>query len=388
MRPSRLPKPLFPLIAIMLFGHIAVSGGRVASSVFVLQSGAGESAVGLLIGLYSVVSVLLGLQFGRWSDRFGPRRVVTGGVLSILVGILLPVCWPALPSMLAGAVFCGTGVTVASVAIQHAVGALPIETTQQRVALFGWLTLGHSTSSVLGPFIAGAMIDAAGFRAAFAALCVGTLLALVLTRKVADTHGDEVAPTPSRHARGWRGLLADPSLRMIYLLTSANAVAWDAFTFLGPVLGHRAALSATAIGTMMSCFALGTFAVRAVIPWVAHRLGEWRMLAAALTLIACVWALLPFARAGVPLFLLAFLLGSGVGCGQPNVLSLLHRFAPAGRVGEAIGLRSLFGNLSGVGVPWLFGATAAVAGLWPVCWLIAGAAAFASTRARRGTLLG
>jgi len=84
------------------------------------------------------------------------------------------------------------------------------------------------------------------------------------------------------------------------------------------------------------------------------------------------------------LFVLAFALGAGVGCGQPNVLSLLHHHAPAGRVGEAIGLRSVFGNLSGVAVPWGFGLTVAALGPWPVCWAIALAAGYASRRARAG----
>ena len=164
-----------------------------------------------------------------------------------------------------------------------------------------------------------------------------------------------------------------------------NAIAWDAFVFLGPVLGHHAALSATAIGAMMSSFALGTFSVRLVIPVIAHRITQWVMIGASLLLVAAVYLVLPFAR-----------LDSGALCARlragraewaapsPMCWRLLHRHAPAGRVGEAIGLRSLFGNLSGAGVPWIFGLTAASAGLLPVCWAIAAISLFGAWRARRG----
>ena len=183
---------------------------------------------------------------------------------------------------------------------------------------------------------------------------------------------------------GWRGLLGEAGLRRIYIVTAANAIAWDAFVFLGPVLGHHAALSATAIGAMMSSFALGTFSVRLVIPVIAHRITQWVMIGASLLLVAAVYLVLPFASWTLALFVLAFALGAGVGSAQPNVLALLHRHAPAGRVGEAIGLRSLFGNLSGAGVPWIFGLTAASAGLLPVCWAIAAISLFGAWRARRG----
>ncbi|GAA5184717.1 hypothetical protein GCM10025771_39410 [Niveibacterium umoris] len=377
--PARFPPQLIALIGVMLFGHIAVAGGRVTASLFLLRHGYGEAAVGVLIALYSVLSVAFGMHFGRWSDRYGPQPVIRGGLAAILLGILLPAAWPALPAMMVGGVLCGTGITIVSVAIQHAVGNLPVASPTQRVALFAWLTLGHSTSSVIGPFIAGTVIDTAGFRAAFAVLCGGTLLALLLSTQL---RGDAVAADPqaatSTTKAGWRGLLQSPTLRRVYLLTTINAIAWDAFTFFGPVLGHRAALSATAIGTVMSAFALGTLAIRLVVSAAGHRFSEWRMLAAALALEALVWSAFTVARGASALMALAFLLGCGVGCGQPNVLSLLHRHAPQGRAGEAIGLRSLLGNVSGLGVPLLFSATVALAGVWPVCAAIALAAGVAS----------
>ena len=371
-------------MAIMLCGHVAVSGGRVAASLFALDSGAGESSVGLIVGLYAAVSAVFAMHFGRWSDRFGPRAVVRGGLALILFGIALPAIWPALPALYCSAICCGTGITVISVAIQHAVGNLPVSTTGERIALFGWLTVGHSVSSVLGPFVAGSLIDLAGFRVAFASLALGSLIAIVLSARVPADHIDAGLAEDHKGRGGWRGLLGSPVLRRIYLLTGVNAVAWDAFTFLGPVLGHRAQLSATAIGIMMSCFASGTLAVRLATPWLGHRLGELRILTLSFSLIAIVYLWLPFSGWIGLLFVLAFALGAGVGCGQPNVLSLLHHHAPAGRVGEAIGLRSMFGNLSGVAVPWGFGLTVAALGTWPVCWAIALAAGYASRRARAG----
>lgn len=366
----------------MLLGHVAVSGGRMASSLFALQQGAGEPAVGVIVGLYSVLPVLFGLHFGRWCDLYGSRRVARGGLLLILLGILLPAAWPALTAIYLGALSAGAGMTLLAVSIQNAAGAIPLPAGHARVGVFGWLTLGHSASSVLGPMIAGVMVDGIGFRAAFGMLSAATLAALVISRRVPRVPQAPSALAAPRAHLGWRGLLAEPGLRRIYWVTTANAIAWDAFSFLGPVLGHRAQMSATGIGTMIASFAVGTFAIRLLVSSLGHRFTEWRMLGMALALVSAVWLAFPFAPAGPALFVLPFLLGCGVGCGQPNVLSLLHRYAPPGRSGEAIGLRSFFGNASGLAVPLVFGATTLVAGVWPICWLIAAGAGSAAAIAR------
>ncbi|WP_417069852.1 MFS transporter [Niveibacterium terrae] len=378
------PPRLLPLIAILTLGHVAVSGGRVVATLFALKSGAGDGAAGLIIGLYAILPALFSLQFGRWIDRFGPRRVSLLGIALILTGILAPVAVLALPTIYLSALLCGCGLTLVTVSVQFAVGSLPVASEAERVGLFGWMSLGFSTSAVIGPSVAGSVIDLAGPRAAFAVLALACCSTLALVSRLpADPRSVQPAASGKLGA-GWRGLLGDAGLRRIYIVTAANAVAWDAFTFLGPVLGHHANLSATAIGAMMSSFALGTFLVRLVIPAIAHRIAQWVMIGASLLLVAAVYLILPFVSWTLALFALAFALGAGVGSAQPNVLALLHRYAPVGRIGEAIGLRSLFGNLSGAGVPWIFGLSAASAGLLPVCWAIAATSLLGAWWARRG----
>lgn len=88
----------------------------------------------------------------------------------------------------------------------------------------------------------------------------------------------------------------------------------------------------------------------------------------------------PFFETLTPLFVVAFVLGLGLGASQPNVMSLLHSVVPKGRVGEALGVRvtilmgchvflpPAFGVLSAaVGVFSIFASMAALmgcAGLW------------------------
>ena len=68
---------------------------------------------------------------------------------------------------------------------------------------------------------------------------------------------------------------------------------------------------------------------------------------------------------------LSFLLGLGLGCAQPVIMSRLYEVAPAGRQGEAVGVRTLLLNGSHTLIPVASGALSAAAGMFPAFWLIA-----------------
>jgi len=67
----------------------------------------------------------------------------------------------------------------------------------------------------------------------------------------------------------------------------------------------------------------------------------------------------------------AFLLGLGLGAAQPNVMSLVHSRSPQGRVGEALGLRSMIIHSSQVVLPLVFGAFGSVLGAAAMFWTMA-----------------
>jgi hypothetical protein len=68
----------------------------------------------------------------------------------------------------------------------------------------------------------------------------------------------------------------------------------------------------------------------------------------------------------------AFILGLGLGATQPSVMSLIYATAPAGRAGEAVGLRSVVLNASSTVLPLAFGGVGAAVGMTPVFWSMAG----------------
>ena len=133
-----------------------------------------------------------------------------------------------------------------------------------------------------------------------------------------------------------------------------------------PIYGHAIGLSASAIGAVLAMFAAASFIVRIIMPQLTARFGEEQVLTVSIFIAAAVYLLFPLVESGVLLAVIAFVLGMGTGCGQPLTMMMIHARAPAGRSGEALGLRMAINNLTHIVVPLLFGALGTAFGLAPV----------------------
>jgi MFS family permease len=66
---------------------------------------------------------------------------------------------------------------------------------------------------------------------------------------------------------------------------------------------------------------------------------------------------------------IAFVIGIGVGCTQPLLMSSAFEKSPVGRAGEVTGLRLTANNVARIAMPLLSGALGAALGAAPVFWL-------------------
>jgi MFS family permease len=112
--------------------------------------------------------------------------------------------------------------------------------------------------------------------------------------------------------------------------------------------------------------------------WTERQVLMWALLVSGAS-----YVLFPYAQSAATLAALSFVLGLGLGSGQPMVMSLLHTHAPAERIGEAVGVRMSLINTASVVVPLLFGAVGSSVGLAPVFWSMGACLASGGLLARR-----
>jgi len=378
---ERRPRTLLALIGLGILNHTVLTGSRVTVSLYALSLGASPFVVGSLMGLYSLLPMLLAIGAGRLSDRVGVRTPMLAGSCGMALGVALPRIFPGLPALFATTALIGVAFMLFQVSAQNATGELGEPADRPRN--FSLLALGYSVSGFSGPLIVGVLIDHAGFAATFA-----TLIVLPLVPAAVLARGRLALPRQRpAHALDTRGsaleLLQNRHLRRVFAVNALLAMAWDLHTFFIPIYGARLGLSASFIGVILAAFAAATFFVRLAMAWIARKFSEFEVLTAALFVASAAYALFPFVATLAPLMTLSFLLGLALGSAQPMVMSLLHSISPAGRMGEAAGMRMAIINASTFAVPLMFGAIGSSVGIGPVFWLVGAALAAGGYFARR-----
>ncbi len=375
---------LVALIVGQLGLHSTMAGLRLAAPLQALREGYSAWAVGLLLALFAAAPVLLALHAGRMADRLGyhrPVRIAAGLAVAGMALALLSTMldgWPHFALLCAAATFTGSGANMGMLTIQRTAGLAARDATE-RMRIFSWLGIAPSFANVIGPVSAGFMIDAAGFPLAYALLLALPLATLVSARGVPHTAPPPVKPAAGRTA--W-DLLDAPGMKRLLFVNWLLSMCWDVHTFAVPILGHERGFTATVIGLILGTFTMTVTGVRLLIPWLAHRLDEVRVVRFAMLGTAAVFALYPLAPTPWLMALCAALLGLTLGSVQPMIMSMLHRVTPDSRHGEALAFRSMAINASSTLMPLVFGLAGALIGAGVMFWLVGGAVGAGSWAAR------
>ncbi len=378
-------RALVALIGGQVALHSCMAGIRMAAPLAALREGHAAWAVGVLLGLFAAAPIVLALSAGRLADRHGyhlPIRIaaaltVAGGLCAALSTALGSAGFLAL--CVAG-LLTGAGANFGLIAIQRAAGRMASDATELK-RVFSWLGLAPALSNVVGPVLAGALIDLSGFRAAFLVLAALPLASLAWARLVPEEDRPVATARPARR-NSW-DLLQAPGFTRLLLVNWLLSSSWDVHSFLVPILGHERGFSASAIGLVLGVFATAVTLVRLAIPLLAHRLREGPVLVVAMLSAATVFAVYPFARTPWLMGACAVVLGLALGSVQPMIMTTLHQITPNERHGEAIALRSMAINFSSAVMPLAFGLAGAALGASALFWLMGAAVATGSVAARR-----
>jgi MFS family permease len=373
---------LYRIAALTVLLHLAFAGMRVAQSLFALHLGASAATVGVLMSLLAIIPMIFAVSWGRYIDRIGVRMPMYVGAGAVLVALLAAFAVPRLEMLFVMSALAGSGFMFFHIAVNQAAGL--IGKPEERARNFSVLALAFSVSSFLGPMTAGFAIDLIGYRYTFLFFAGAMVLMIALMYAWAievPRHEHVFKPGDKKRLKD---LLRVPGMRRVFVVSGLLSMAWDLFTFVMPIHGSQLGLSASTIGLILGCFGAAVFVVRLALPPLVHRVSEWKMLIGAMFVTGVALALLPLVRDVALLMALAFLLGIGLGGAQPMVMALLYNKAPAGRAGEAVGVRTLLLNFSQAGIPLMFGALGAALGMAPVFWTMALSLIAGGWYARRG----
>ena len=352
---------IYLILFLGLLSWMSYMSSRVLMSLYAIELGASASTIGLLIGLYGLAPLFLSVKAGQIADRIGTYWPVMLGSVGIAAGLAIPYFFRGLPVLYVSALVLGMSMVFLNIALQYLIASLG--GAEQRTRNVSLQSLAIATGAMIGPLLVGFSIDHRGHVPTFlylALLVAASSIAWIACRRVVPHSGRTEKPQASG---GVRDLLALPDLRRVMIVSGLVVAGVDLYTFFMPIYGHSIGFSATAIGVVLGAFAAATFVVRIALPRLLRHWGEERVMTGSMYLAGATFLLFPFVQSMAILLPLSFVLGLGLGCGQPLSQIMTHNRSPAGRAGEALGLRFSVVNLTHMTIPLVFGTVGSALGL-------------------------
>ncbi|MDP1537074.1 MAG: MFS transporter [Burkholderiales bacterium] len=363
--------PLALLLVLSSIAFITMKGSRILMTLYAVDLGAGPFETGILFALYGLFPFLLAIAAGRLADRFDNRLLIYWGLGSYTISLALPYFFPSLTMLYVVAPLWGFTSMLWVVATQNLVGVL--STAETRTRSFSYYSLGESTGSVIGPIAVGLAIDTLSHQPTFLLIAIiPALCAITVAFKRDLFPSTAIISTSAQPPRNMKDLLALPAMRNALLSNAAVMTGLDLFNLYMPIYGHSLGFTATTIGLIMGAFGAAAFITRLAIPPISKRYGERLMLAGAFIISGAAFMTFPLITSAMLLAATAFVLGLGLGCGQPLSMILAFNAGPPGRSAEAISMRLAVSYGAHVFVPPAFGIIGtAVGGIATIFWTCA-----------------
>ncbi len=352
---------IYLILFLGLLSWMSYMSSRVLMSLYAIELGASASAIGLLIGLYGLGPLLLSVKAGKVADRFGTYWPTLLGSVGIALGLAIPYFFRGLPVLYVSAFVMGMSLVFINIALQHLIASHG--EPEERTRNVSMQSLAIALGAMVGPLFVGFSIDHRGHVPTFlylALLVAASSIAWIACRSLIPHSGRTEKPQANG---GVRDLLALANLRRIVVVSGLVVAGVDLYSFFMPIYGHSIGLSATLIGVVLGAYAAATFVVRTALPVLVRRWGEERVMSASMYLAGATFLLFPLVQNIAVLLLLSFMLGLGLGSGQPLSLIMTYNRSPAGRSGEALGLRFTVVNLTHMAIPLAFGSIGSALGL-------------------------
>lgn len=331
-----------------------------------IEFGASLRFIGVVMGVYGLMQIVLRLPMGDMADRKGRKpSILLAFGCTIAAGVFL-VAAPSALWTIPGVAFFGLAGGIFWVAANAYLfdrvprDALATATTDYSIAVGG--------AFLVGPPLGHVLADTLGFRAAFLAFVASSILGTLLLLTLPETPPEPRPRSSESPYRRAARLLRHPAIAASAAGTLLYSMLFSVMTSFFQLHVLALGFSVTLAGFLLGGRQASALLVRFRLPLALQRFGAVRVLLAGLVVSSIATGLVPFATGLPTLVAVVAIAGAATGVMIPANLMLVHEGAPPHERGLANGI---YGTMLGVGstiAPALFGAAGERFGLDWTFW--------------------
>ena len=369
-------RSFFLLCTIGIFCFISYNLIRMpVLALFAESLGASPERIGLIVSVSTLTGVFLKLPSGALSDIYGRRMLLHVGVVAFG---LPPFIYPFVSDLnvLTGLRFIhGLATAIFAPSALATVAELYKE---RRGAALGTYTACTQSGALLGPFIGGWLVYAAGFPAAFVTAGIFGCIALIIffslhlnpPTPVVKEKG--LAPVLAEMMKGFAAVARNRKVLITSSTDAAKMIANGALMAFLPLYGVSVGLNPGEVGLLFSVQAITSFLSKPIMGRVSDRVGRQPLIV--IGLIICAGTFLLIAHtASFPLLLF---LAAGFGFGEAVVSSsssaLVADSSEFKRLGAGMGMQGTIMDIGHASGPLLAGVLIARLNYQAAFFIIAG----------------
>jgi len=312
--------------------------------IYLSKFQAKESEIGILVGIFSVSSLILRPLVGRALLTIPEKTFMAFGAIIYIVSsftyIFASPFWP----LLFLRIFHGVGLALFSTASFTFIAN--ISPPAQRGQTLTYFTLSMNLSWALGPFLGMLLINHFGFQVMFL-VCGGLSLAsLLMATKLTKRKITTETPPPSTQS-----FLSRPALPFAFVAFILSAI-WGSLSAFFPLYALMHGVSNP--GIFFIFLAGTTFLSRVFFPKTADKYGRKQVILPCLVIVVLSISIIPLSKTLVMFILSAIFLGTGWSFLYPSLMALAVDRAGSAQ-GPAMGTFTALMDLGGGVGPMVMG---------------------------------
>ncbi|MBK9308313.1 MAG: MFS transporter [Nitrospira sp.] len=329
-----------------------------ALALFAESLGASPERIGLIVSVSTITGVLLKLPSGALSDIYGRRFLLRIGVVAFG---LPPFLYPFITDLDALTALRFLHGLATAMFAPSALATVAELYRERRGAALGTYTACTQSGSLLGPFLGGYLIHAAGFDTAFVTAGVFGCIAMVLFYSL---HLDVAVPPRTEEGAGavlsemWKGFAAVVKNKKVLITSTADAakmIANGALMAFLPLYGVSVGLNPGEVGMLFTVQAVTSFFSKPIMGRISDRVGRQPLIILGLCICAGTFICVPH----VAMFPILLMLSAGFGFGEAVVSSsssaLVADSSEFKRLGAGLGMQGTIMDIGHASGPLLAG---------------------------------